>query len=88
LITQVSDGLGIFTSTSGAFPGFNAYEPIAPAVPPLSAAGPTTNSLAIAGYKYGNGFVVDVGLVGFGSSLRHNVDAQELVNRLWTVLSH
>jgi hypothetical protein len=86
-ILQVNDGLGIFQGTSMAFPGFNAYEPIAPPSPPLSAAGPTSNSFAIVGYRDGSGFVVDIGLVGFGSSLRHDVDAQELVSRLWTVLA-
>jgi hypothetical protein len=86
-ILQVNDGLGIFRGTSGSFGGFNSYEPIAPSSPPISAAGPTSTSLAIVGYRSGKGFVVDVGLVGFGSSLASNLDAQELANRLWSVLS-
>jgi hypothetical protein len=32
--------------------------------------------------------VVDVGLVGFGSSLAHNVDAKELIQTLWGLLRH
>jgi hypothetical protein len=87
LITVINDGLGIFSGQSGAFPGFKAYQPIAPAPQPVSSAGPAPSSLGIVGYRLGGGFVVDVGLVGFGSSLAHDVDAQELVNRLWAVLS-
>jgi hypothetical protein len=87
VILTVNDSLGIFTGTSGAFTGYHAYEPIAPTSQALSAAGPTQTSFAIVGYHYGKGIVVDVGLVGFGSSLHRSVDAQELVNRLWSVLA-
>jgi hypothetical protein len=42
----------------------------------------------IVGFDLGRGEVVDIALQGFGSTLTHNVDAQELMNRVWTVLSH
>ena len=90
LITTTRDDLGIFAGTSGAFSGFASFEPVSAVAPPaqiLSEAGTSTASGAIVGYRMGKGFVVDIGLVGFGSSLAHNVDAQELVNRLWTVLT-
>jgi hypothetical protein len=86
LITVITDGLGIFSGTSLAFPNFGSYEPIVPPSQPASDAGPTTASLSIVGYHLGSGIVVEVGLVGFSSSLRRDVDAQEFVNRLWQVL--
>jgi hypothetical protein len=87
LILTIDDKLGIFTTTSGAFQGFNAYEQITPTTKPLSSAGPSTAaSLAIAGYKLGSGTVVEVGLVGFGSAIARSVDAQEFLRRLWSVL--
>ena len=53
-----------------------------------SEAGATTNAPTIVGYRLGRGTVVDIGLIGFGSSLVHNnVDAQELTNSLWQMLS-
>jgi hypothetical protein len=88
LITVIEDGLHIFTGTSGAFQGYRWFEPIR-VTPPgrlLSAAGTTTATTPIVGYRLGRGVVVDIGLVGFGSSLAHNVDARELAGRLWTVL--
>jgi hypothetical protein len=89
LITQIRDDLKIFTSTSGAFPGFGSYQPIRAVAPPgevLSAAGTSSSSPAIVAYRYGKGVVVNIGLVGFGGSLAKNIDSKELVNRLWQVL--
>ncbi len=88
LITVIEDGLRIFSGTSGAFQGYRSFEPIHVMAPGrlLSAAGTTNSTQAIVGYQLGRGTVVDVGLVGFGSSLAHNLDARELVSRLWTLL--
>jgi hypothetical protein len=90
LLTVIKDGLGIFSGTSGAFGGFGSYQPIAsvsaPAQPIASAAGAGSGGPAIAGFSLGRGIVVEIGLPGFGSSLAGNVDAQELVSRLWKVL--
>jgi hypothetical protein len=89
VILQISDGLGIFSGTSGAF-GSGPFQPVtrvvAPAQPLSAAAGVSQSSPAIAGYRLGRGTVVDIGLVGFGSSVAHSVDEQELTRRLWTVL--
>jgi hypothetical protein len=89
VILQISDGLGIFSGTSGAF-GSGPYQPVTGIAPPaqqvISAAGTSSTSPAIAGYRLGRGMVVDIGLVGFGSSLATSVDDQELIRRLWTVL--
>jgi hypothetical protein len=89
LITQISDALRIFTGTSLAFPGYRSFQGFRSVAPPakiLSAAGTTSSTPAIIGYRLGNGVVVNIGLAGFGSSLATNVDARELVNRLWKVL--
>jgi hypothetical protein len=91
LITVIPpDRLGIFSQTSGAFPGFGSYQPIRSVAAPgqiESEAGATTGAPSVIGYRLGRGVVVDVGLVGFGSRLAHNVDAQELVDGVWKLLS-
>jgi hypothetical protein len=92
LLTLVSppDRLRIFSQTSGAFTGFHAYQPIESLAPPaklVSSAGVSTATPSIAGFDLGRGVVVEIGLVGFGDSLRHDVDSQALISRLWTVLS-
>jgi FlgD Ig-like domain len=90
LITVIHDRLGIFKQTSGAFAGLRSYQPVQAVAPPgriASSAGVTTNAAAIAGYRLGKGVVVDVGLAGFGTRLAHNVDAQQLVDGVWKLLS-
>lgn len=89
LITVIRDGLGIFSGTSGAFAGFSSYQPIASVAGPaqiVSEAGATDTTPSIVGYQLGRGAVVEIGLPTFASSLAHNVDSQELLSRLWTVL--
>jgi FlgD Ig-like domain len=87
LITVTGDQLGIFSTTSGVFSGYRSYQQLAPGPAPFaSAAGVGGGTAAIAGYRLGHGVVVEIGLVGFGQSLARNVDAQELIARLWQVL--
>jgi FlgD Ig-like domain len=86
LIGSTKDDLRIF-STSETFQGYSEYQPFTVPGGPQSEAGFTTNSPAIVGFHSGRGTVVEVGLVGFGSSLRTNVNAQELISRLWQVLA-
>jgi len=77
----------IFSTTSGVFSGYRSYQQLAPGPAPFaSAAGVGGGAAAIAGYRLGHGVVVEIGLVGFGQSLARNVDAQELIARLWQVL--
>jgi hypothetical protein len=86
-IGVLSDGLGIFSTTSGVFSGFTAYQPFGTSGPRLaSEAGVSSTAPTIIGYRLRRGVVVDVGLPGFGSRLAHDVDAKELVNQAWTVL--
>jgi FlgD Ig-like domain len=91
LITVIPpDRLGIFSQTSGAFPGFGSYQPIRSVAAQgsiESRAGTTTRAPSIVGYRLGRGVVVDVGLVGFGSRLARSVDAQELADGVWKLLS-
>jgi hypothetical protein len=85
LLAFTKDDLGIFT-TGGTFQGYSDYQPFTVAGGASSQAGTTTNAPAIVGYHLGRGTVVEVGLVGFGSSLRTNTDAQAFILRLWQVL--
>jgi len=90
-IVVIRDQLGIFNGTSGTFDGFGSFEPIPTVAPPstiLSAAGTTTQTPSIIGYRLGSGIVVEIALPAFTSSLAHDVDTQELIRRLWTILSH
>jgi FlgD Ig-like domain len=86
-----SDSLRIFTSTSGAFSGYQSFQTwggvASPAGPIGSVAGTSNSTASIIGFPLGRGMVVEIGLPGFAASLAHNTDAQELVTRLWTVLS-
>ncbi len=91
-ILVIKDRLGIFSTTSAAFPGFRSFQPFqsvaAPAGPIESAAGTSNSTVTIIGFRRGRGIVVEIGLPRLGTSLvRGNTDTQELIGRLWTVLS-
>lgn len=90
LITVLSDRLHIFGSAV-AFPGFHAGQAINPpagtAGSAVSAAGVAAGQSNITGFHDGRGSVVEIGLPEFATSLAHNVDAQELMARLWKLLS-
>lgn len=90
LITAVTDRLGIFAGTSGALSAAASYEPIVRLAAPAQIASQAVTSSGqapIVGFDLGRGEVVDIALDGFGSTLTHNVDSQELMSRIWTVLS-
>jgi hypothetical protein len=89
LILVDKDGLNIFRGTSGALRGYRSYQPITSVTPPaliVTAAGASNAEPSIVGYRLGHGEVVDIGLPGFGSSLRHNIDASELLASVWRLL--
>ena len=89
LILVDHDGLHIFSGTSGALRGYGSYQPIDSVAAPAaiaSTAGVSAAAHAVVGYRLGQGAVVDIGLPGFGASLRHNVDAQELLASVWKLL--
>jgi hypothetical protein len=90
LILVDKDGLHIFSGTSNALRGYNSYEPIPSVQAPAaiaSAAGASNSQPSIIGYRLGHGIVIDIGLPGFGASLARNFDAQQLIGRIWSVLS-
>jgi flagellar hook assembly protein FlgD len=79
----------LFSSTAQAISGFKRFQVFGPVQPParlLTSAGIAPSAPAVIGYSLGRGAVVDVGLVGFGSKLAHNVNAKELVGRVWSLL--
>jgi hypothetical protein len=89
-IVVIRDALGIFSGTPGAWRGYPSYEPIPALAPPAeiaSAAGASASAPSIVGYNLGRGIVVYIALPGFGSSLPRDLAAQQLVRRLWAVLS-
>ena len=90
LILVDRDGLNIFRGTSGALRGYRSYQPIPSVAAPaavVSAAGASNAEPSVVGYRLGHGVVVDIGLPGFASSLRHNLDASELIASVWKLLS-
>jgi flagellar hook assembly protein FlgD len=90
LILAGKDELKLFTGTSGAFRGFSSYQPFTSVTLPLtiaSAAGTTTSSSAIIGFRLGRGTVIEIGIPGFGAALARKFDAQQILSRIWTVLS-
>jgi hypothetical protein len=86
ILVSPPDRLHLFGTTSGAFSGYSSYQPISPPTPALSQAGAGKSSPSIVAYRVGRGVVIDIGIAGFGSSLAHNVNAKELVSRLWMLL--
>jgi hypothetical protein len=89
LILVDKDGLNIFRGTSGALRGYGSYQPIVSVAAPaaiVSAAGASNAEPSVVGYRLGHGVVVDIGLPGFASSLRHNLDASELLASIWKLL--
>ncbi len=90
LIALANDDLGIFTGTAGVLTIPGSYEPITGVAQPgqiASRAVTSSGAQPIVGYRLGRGVVIDVALKGFASSLAGNVDAQEVLSRIWTVLS-
>ena len=82
------DGLGLFKTTSGAFrfPAYQSYTGVTAPLTVASSAGTTNGSSAIIGFRDGRGTVVDVGIPGFASDLGSSTDAQEILDRIWTLL--
>ncbi len=90
LLLVIRDALGIFSTTSGALSGYPTFQPFLSVSPPgriASEAGTSAGSASIIGYQLGRGTVVAIGLPQFGSSLASDTDAQELIRRVWALLS-
>jgi hypothetical protein len=87
LITAQSDPLHIF-SPAMALTGFHSFQTINPPNGvAASTAGVAAAAPTIVGFRVGKGRVVQIGLPGFASSLARNIASQQLMGRLWTLLS-
>jgi len=87
LITELEDQLDIL-NVAPAFSGFKTFEPVEPpAGAKASLAGIADGAPAVAAFELGTGYVVEVGLPDFNSTLAADVDSQELLNRIWQLLA-
>jgi hypothetical protein len=87
LITAQSDPLHIF-GPAMALTGFHSFQTINPPNGvAASTAGVAAAAPTIVGFRVGRGRVIQIGLPGFASSLARNVASQQLMGRLWTLLS-
>ncbi len=88
LLTVFSDRLKLFSGTSGAFGGVSAFQTVRPpGSEAVSVAGTSPQTPSIIGFGLGRGGVVEIGVSGFGSAVSHSVDFQELLARVWSLLS-
>jgi hypothetical protein len=87
LVIKFSDPLGLFGTTSGVFAGLTTFQPIKPPTSAAaSTAGVSAEQPAIAGFPFGRGSVVEVGLDDFGRLTGRSGDFRALLARLWRVL--
>ena len=90
-VTVTNDGLGLFTGVAAPLAGFRAYQPVLSVAAPgrvQSSAGPSAGAAAaIVGYVLRTGIVVDLGVPGFGAALPRDAGAQQLIDRIWTVVA-
>jgi hypothetical protein len=93
ITTYDEGGLGLFEGTSGAFPGYDAYETLAGVAPSArldGAAGPEAGVPVIAAWTLGSagGFAVHTGLPQLAAKAQAgDPDAQALVRRIWGLLA-
>ncbi len=92
-ITTYEEGsLGLFEGTSGSFGGYDAYETLAGVAPPArldAAAGAEAGVPVIAAWTLGDGFAVHTGLPQLAARAQAgDPDADALVRRIWSLLSH
>ncbi len=87
LVIVFADPLRLFGTTSGAFAGLRSFQPIRPpAGVAASTAGISAGESAIAGFPFGHGTVIEVGLGDFGALTARSADFRALLARLWRVL--
>ena len=87
LIARQSDPLGILPPVM-ALTGFRSFQTLTPpGGVAASVGGVAAEAPTIVGFRSGEGRVVEIGLPGFASSLRGNVGSQQLLARIWQLLS-
>ncbi|HEV2815335.1 MAG TPA: N,N-dimethylformamidase beta subunit family domain-containing protein [Solirubrobacteraceae bacterium] len=82
--------LQLFAGGEGLFTGVEAWEPtldVGGEARALSTAGPTGEPPAIVAVRYGQGLVIRPGIRGFATRLSSDVESQELLGRMWTLLT-
>jgi hypothetical protein len=81
--------LQLFAGGEGLFSDVVAYEPtldVGREAEALSTAGATGQPPAIVAVRYGQGLVIRPGIPGFATRLSSDVESQELLGRMWTLL--
>ncbi len=90
MTTYAEGSVGLFTDTSGAFPGYDNYETLAGVMPGATldaAAGPAANVPVIALWTLGRGFAIHTGLPQLAARAQAgDPDAAALVQRIWVLL--
>ena len=82
--------LQLFAGGEGLFAGVERWEPTADvggeARALATAVAPPDNTPVIVAARYGQGLVIRTGIPGFATRLSSDVESQELLGRLWTLL--
>ena len=85
IITALTDGLGLFRNVPALVtPSYQVLQP--PGHTVASAAGVAPVAPSIVGLHVGTGIVVEAGLPHFGASLGTDVDAAQMLRRIWQVV--
>ncbi|HET9073471.1 MAG TPA: N,N-dimethylformamidase beta subunit family domain-containing protein [Solirubrobacteraceae bacterium] len=85
IITALTDGLGLFRNVPALVtPSYQVLQP--PGGKVASAAGVAPVAPSIVGFRSGRGTVVEAGLPRFGASLGTDVDAAQMLRRIWQVV--
>ena len=88
-ILEDDPALQLFAGGEGLFPGVEAWEPtesVGREATALSTAVAAGNEPVIVAVRYGQGLVIRPGIRGFPTRLSSDVDSQELLGRMWTLL--
>ena len=86
------DALGLFATTDGSFPGFDAIEETADLgsgteTKLQAAAGPAQGRPVIVAYRLGKGLVIRFGLPQWTQRLATDTNVSEVMQRTWTLIS-
>ena len=88
-ILEDDESLQLFAGGEGLFAGVEAWEPtdsVGREARALSTAVAPGNEPVIVAVRYGEGLVIRPGIRGFATRLSTDVESQELMGRMWTLL--
>ncbi|HEX2086777.1 MAG TPA: FlgD immunoglobulin-like domain containing protein [Solirubrobacteraceae bacterium] len=90
-ILEDDPALQLFAGGEGLFAGVERWEPTASigreARALSTAVAPPDNTPVIVAVRYGQGLVIRTGIPGFATRLSSDVESQELLGRMWTLLN-